>query len=247
MARPDSQTLFARTAQGQTLTLGREEGEGTVEYRLRCFDGYESVSEAELRQNPLPVGCPDAFGTLQEAMRAVTHCWGAGAASFEDVRLGRGLELDFIAALREGSLEPLRPRMSASQMVELLGLPEFAQTTMAGVCWFYGSVQIHWMDGTLFSLEIDAGASDFTSLRLGGYFLQPDMARADVEAHLVRAGVRFSTVTWAGLPVIRVPLARDPRQVISIDFMPEDEQLHAMYWHPDVSVLGPRAPAASLD
>ncbi|MBJ6764963.1 hypothetical protein JGU66_29720 [Myxococcaceae bacterium JPH2] len=237
----DSQTLFARTAQGQTLTLCREEDEGTVEYRLRCFDGYESVSETEFRRNPLPAGCPDTFGTLQEAMSAVTRYWGAGAAAFEDVRLGRGLELDFIAALREGALAPLRPRMSASEMVELLGLPDFVQTTMAGVCWCYGSVQIHWMAGTLHSLEIDAGASDFTSLRLRGYFLRPGMVRAQVEAHLVSEGVRFSAVAWAGLPLLRIPLARDPLQVITIDFMPEDGELHAMYWHPDVSVLGPRA------
>ncbi|MHA7635038.1 hypothetical protein [Corallococcus sp. M7] len=50
--------------------------------------------------------------------------WHPEVPAFEDVRLGRHVAIDFVHALKAGSLEPLRPSMTAEELVDLLGVPE---------------------------------------------------------------------------------------------------------------------------
>ena len=92
------------------------------------------------------------------------------------VKGARGVVIDFVQALRTGEVEPLHEGLSASAMVELLGVPE-ADTPLASgsVCWFYGSVQMLLQEGVFQSFEIDRGLGELTSfcLRAGSWTARP--------------------------------------------------------------------------
>ncbi len=228
-----SRTLFAQIPQGHTLILRRFESEGEKpSYEFSEYEGYLSAFPQRV---PLPEGIPDSFPSLERALESASRYWKLETEDFRDVRLGREIDLDFTEALRRNELGPIRPGTSCQEMMDLLGLPEAVTPTMleGAVCWFYGSVQVHWAQGSLQRLEIDRGEGDFTSLRLRGWFLDRTTTRQQVEEHLVRHGVSYEVALFLDTPVIQLTSAGGGHTTpgFLFDFSPDDDRIHALYWN----------------
>ncbi|MCY1081348.1 hypothetical protein [Archangium lansingense] len=221
-------TLAATTPQGHTLILRRfDSAEEGPSYQLSEYWNY--LTAAPRHRRP-PAGLPESFPSLDSALQSAWEHWRIPPEAFGDIHLGRRVTLDFIEALRSNALGPLALGMSSRALVEHLGMPESVHRVSKGVvCWFYGSVQLLFIDDALYSLEIDRGAGDFTSLRFEGWFLERTTTRAGLETELTRHGVPYAQETRMDLPVIRVPLTRTGAGFL-FDFHPWDDTLHALYW-----------------
>jgi hypothetical protein len=220
-------TLFATTKQGHTLLLRRYEPPEQPSYALSEYRNYLTAHPEDL---PLPPEVPESFPSLDEALQSAWAHWRIPPESFQDIHLGRSVTLDFIESLRSNAMGPLSPDMSPQDMVEHLGLPDGVTPLFHNaVCWFYGSVQVHWFDGVLHGLEIDNGVGEFTSLQ--GWFLDGTTTRARLEAELARHGVPFTREAGMDLTVLRVRPTKTGAGFL-FDFF-EDNTIHALYWQRD--------------
>jgi hypothetical protein len=217
---------FAPTAQGHTVIVRRYDSPGEPpSHQVSVYRGY--LTDAP-RMLPLPEGFPEAFSSWEDALLHACRQWHLTREAFQDVRLGRCVRIDFVRALREGTLGPLHPGMSAQALVALLGLPE-AVTAAAAVVWFYGSVQLLLHRGSLQGLEIDRGDGDFTSLQLTGWFLKASTTKPQLERALTSRAVEYAEETLYGARVLRTP---PRRPVFTFDFdAGDDERIHALYWN----------------
>jgi hypothetical protein len=226
-------TLFAQLPQGHTLILRRFELEGEEpSYEFSEYEGYLSASPQRV---PLPEGVPDSFPSLERALESANRYWKLATEDFRDVHLGREIDLDFTKALRRNEIGPIRPGISCQEMMDLLGLPEAVTPTMleGSVCWFYGSVQVHWARGSFQRLVIDRGEGDFTSLRLQGWFLDRTTTRQQVEEYLVKHKVSYEAAQFLDTPIIQITSAGRGRTTLGFlfDFTPDDDRIHALYWN----------------
>ncbi|MCP3139131.1 hypothetical protein [Pyxidicoccus xibeiensis] len=221
-------TLFATMPGGQTVLLRSFESPGeSPSHEVTLYRDYLTPAP---RQLPLPRGFPEEFASEEEALEQVHRTLRVEASAFQDIHLGRRVDIDFVEALKRGTLEPLCAGMSADALVALLGLPE-GVTPLSGpgfVGWLYGSVQLYLQDDALLYFEIDDGLGEFTSLHLGGWFLEPSTTRRQLEQALTSRGVEYRVVPHFGMQVIWVPGARH-RDGCMFDFH-EDERIHAFYW-----------------
>jgi hypothetical protein len=226
----EPRTLFATTAQGDTLILRRfDSPDQPPSHEVSVYRGYLTPSPAEV---PLPRGFPERFPSREQALVRVRQEWKLEPDAFQDVRLGRRVAIDFVRALRQGTLEPLHAEMSAEALVALLGVPEGVTPLFEPgcVCWFYGSVQLHLRGGTLWFLEVDRGEGDFTSLQLEGWFLGGATTRTQLKHALESRSVPYAEEPHLDTQVLRLR-GPHPRRGFTFDFDEEDERIHAFYWN----------------
>ncbi|WP_163996367.1 hypothetical protein [Pyxidicoccus caerfyrddinensis] len=225
----EPRAVFATTPERLTVIVRRHDEPGAPpSHGVSVYRGYLTPHPEDL---PLPGRFREDFPSRDEALEQVRREWRLEAAAFQDVRLGHSVDIDFVQALRQGTLEPLRPGMSADALVSALGVPEgITQLIEPGfVCWFYGSVQLHLRAGALQSMEIDRGMGDFTSLRLKGWFLECSTTRAQLERELTSRAVPYAEETVLGAQVLRLRGAPQQRGFI-FDF-DADGRIHALYWN----------------
>ncbi|MCY1041106.1 hypothetical protein OV208_07225 [Corallococcus sp. bb12-1] len=222
-------TLFATVDGGRTFLVHRFDPPGErTSYEVSLHRNYLTSAPERL---PLPQDFPEDFASEAEALDRIRQQWQVDAAEFQDVRLGRQVDIDFVQALKLGTVEPLRAGMSTEAVVALLGVPEAVMSAVepGDVCWFLGSVQLLMRDGRLQSFEIDRGEGRFTSLRFTGWFLEPRISRSRLEEALTSHGVGYSEVSYLGGQVLWVAGARSHSGFL-FDFY-DEERLHALYWN----------------
>ncbi len=220
-------TWFATTEHGLTVLVQRHDApDAPPSHQVYVLRNYLTTAPEEL---PLPEGFPEQFSSREDAVRHACRQWPLREESFQDVRLGRCVTVDFIQALRDGTLGPIHQGMSSEALVETLGVPEYAQEMHPGhVFWFYGSVLMLLQEGALVSLEIDDGVGDFTSFQLDGWFLTRSSTKQQLKRELKAREVEFAEVPLLGGQVLRTPRPPAPR-VFTFDFH-EDGYIHALYW-----------------
>ncbi|CAM4297104.1 hypothetical protein [Corallococcus exiguus] len=232
MAITERRTVFATTGEGRTFLLRRYDPPGEpASYELSLYEDYLGPMPKELPLQGLP---PEGFTAETEALEQVRRRH-PEVTAFEDVRRGRHVAIDFVRALKVGSLEPLRPSMTSDELVDLLGVPEEVMSISrdaGAVLWFYGAVQLYLEHGRLICLEIDDGVGVFTSLELTGWFLEPSTTRTELEEALRLWGIPFTRKTHLEAQVLRVTGG------FQFDFHAEVERIHALYWNHPLAVSG---------
>ncbi|NPD26412.1 hypothetical protein D7Y27_33760 [Corallococcus sp. AB004] len=218
------------TEEGRTFVLRRYAPPGEpASYELSLYEDYLGSTPKELPLQGLP---PEGFTSEMEALDQVRR-WHPEVTAFEDVRRDRHVTIDFVRALKVGSLAPLRPSMTAEEVVDLLGVPEDVmpiEWNPGAVLWFYGVVQLYLERGRLQWLEIDDGVGAFTSLELSGWFLEPATTKTQLEEALSLRGIPFTREIRMEAPVLCVPGG------FQFDFHAEVERIHALYWNHPLAV-----------
>ncbi|MHA7635044.1 hypothetical protein [Corallococcus sp. M7] len=236
MAINERRTLFATTTLGRTFVLRRYDPPGEpASYELSLYEDYLGPTPKEVPLQGFP---PEGFTSEAEALDQVRR-WHPEVTALEDVRQGRHVAIDFVRALKAGSLEPLRPSMTSEELVELLGVPEGVLSVSretGAVLWSYGVVQLYLEQGQLICLEIDDGVGAFTSLELSGWFLEPSTTRTELEEALRLRGIPFTRELHLEAQVLRVPGG------FHFDFHAEVERIHALYWNHPLAIPWPLPP-----